>query len=167
MAAPRSKIQRERDRQEITRLYLRGVSQMDIAAKLGVNQSTVSRDLKAIQKQWRESALINMDEAKQRELARIDELERTYWDAWLVSCEDAEIERIKQAGGASGDKRAEIIKEKRGQSGNPAFLAGVERCIQLRVKIIGLEAPKKQEITGKDGGPIKLYGTISPDDWDE
>jgi len=159
MATPRSKIQREKDRETVARLYLRGVSQMDIAAEVGVNQSTVSRDLKALQKAWRESSLIDINEAKQRELAKIDELERTYWEAWLKSCEDAESETLKRVGSTNDaqSQRAELTKRREGQNGNPAFLAGVERCIKIRIDIIGLEAPKRTELTGADGEALHIY----------
>jgi hypothetical protein len=34
-------------------------------------------------------------------------------------------------------------------------LAGVMSCIEKRCKLLGLDAPAKQEVTGKDGGPIQ------------
>lgn len=153
----RSKIQIEKDRENISHLYLRGWSQCAISDELGISQPTVSRDLKAIQQAWRESSLIDMNEAKQKELAKIDELERTYWEAWLRSCEDTETETLKKVGHVGdGAAKLETAKRKEGQSGNPAFLAGVERCIRLRIDIIGLEAPKRQEVSGPSGEALRI-----------
>lgn len=83
MPAPhRTKAQREHDLAETARLYLRGATQAEIAAKQGVVQQQISKDLKVIQRRWQQSALVDMQAAKARELARIDHLERVYWEAW-------------------------------------------------------------------------------------
>jgi len=78
----RGKVQLAADRQAIASMYLRGKAQVDIAAELGLSQPTVSRDLKIIQGEWLDSAIRDFDAARAQELAKIDELERTYWAAW-------------------------------------------------------------------------------------
>jgi len=154
-----------RDRRRIAEMYLRGALQSDIADELHIDQSTVSRDLKTLQAEWRASALIDINEAKARELARIDELERTYWDAWQRSTEDAEIQRTRATETAKDGKRYEAGTEKRGQVGDPRFLQGVGWCIERRCKLLGIDAPTKQEISGAGGGPlIVAIGGIDPDE---
>jgi hypothetical protein len=61
--------------------------------------------------------------AKQRakELARLDNLERTYWEAYERSCQ-----------------RSETASEKQQRDGNPRFLEGIQRCVALRCQILGL-----------------------------
>jgi len=140
-----------RDRRRIAKMYLRGELQADIAKDTGLTESMVSRDLKALQDEWRASSLIDIDEAKAKELARIDELERTYWQAWARSQEDAEIERTKVTDGLKEGKRYEAGKETKGQVGDPRFLQGVQWCIERRCKVIGIDAPTKQEIRLPDG----------------
>jgi hypothetical protein len=73
-ANTRSKFQRKADYERITALYLRGWRQADIATELGLTQQQISYDLSVVQKQWQESTTMNLDEAKQKELSRIDEL---------------------------------------------------------------------------------------------
>jgi len=90
------------------------------------------------------------DEAKARELAKVDRLEREYWTAWGRSCKDAET--LRQEG--SGEKPSRVVKIKRPRNGDPAFLRGVQWCIERRCKIIGVDAPSKSELTGKDGREI-------------
>jgi transcriptional regulator with XRE-family HTH domain len=158
----RSKVERERDLLELSDLYLKGHTQADIALRMGVSQQQISYDLKALQKRWRESALVNVDEAKARELAKVDQLEREYWDAWERSKGNAEIETIEQIGvrgkaprQGDGEEDGELTivplrvkKNKRteGRSGNPAFLAGIQWCINKRCEIMGLNAPIKQDV---------------------
>ncbi len=137
-------------------MYLHGALQVDIADALGINQSTVSRDLQALHKEWQESALIDVDAAKAQELARVDELERTYWEAWIRSCEDAETATTK-AVTVGADKRYEAATRRQEQTGDPRFLAGVQWCIEQRCKIIGLYAPTKQE---KDAGGELIFRVV-------
>lgn len=153
----RSKLQIEKDRAETAKLYLQGWLQAEIAAKQGVTQQAISDDLKAIRANWLQSSLRDFDEARAQELAKIDNLELTYWQAWERSCENAET-LVKKAKGVDDQGKpipSEIQQTSKGQAGDPRFLAGVERCIERRCKILGLDAPTKQEITGADGGPIE------------
>jgi DNA-binding transcriptional regulator LsrR (DeoR family) len=75
-ARKRTPFQREEDLVQITRLYLQGRTQRDIAEVVGVSQGQVNHDLKLIQQRWRESSIVDMNEAKQKELAHSDEVRR-------------------------------------------------------------------------------------------
>lgn len=145
----RTPIQREDDRRRVAELYLRQWTQVAIAAELGIDQSTVSRDLQAIQKQWRESAIVDMNEAKQRELARIDALELEYWQAWQRSQEDIVSSTSKHRGADKEDlRREELSLQKKQQDGDPRFLQGVQWCIEQRCKLLGINAPEKFDFAG-------------------
>lgn len=156
----RSKSQRGRDRRLIASLYLKGEYQADIAAAVGISQSAVSKELTRLQDEWRQSSLIDINEAKARELAKIDTLELEYWAAWKRSQEDAESEITKMQGAPpkvdkdgnpeSNPAPAKVEKQSKreGQSGNPAFLRGIEWCINKRCEIIGINAPTKLEHGG-------------------
>lgn len=55
-------------------LMLSGVrNQKQLAALVNVNQSTISRDIKAIKAEWKRQAIVAIDEAKTIDLMRIDE----------------------------------------------------------------------------------------------
>ncbi len=152
MSGPkRTEIQRENDYRRIADLYLQGKTQSDIAETVGLDQSQVSRDLAVIQKRWRTDTTINMDEAKQKELSRIDTLERTYWDAWERTLEEKTKTRTEQSktGEKNGSAKATIEKET--LLGNPAYLAGIQWCISERCRILGLYAPAKVAPTTPDG----------------
>jgi predicted transcriptional regulator len=159
-AAKRTPVERNRDLKLTAEMYIRGKTQYEIASELGISQSQVNYDLKAIQAQWRESTTMNLDEAKAKELARLDELEREFWAAWEASKgERTQARQEKNNSGAT--VKASMMKEQR--DGNPAFLNGVLSCIDRRCKLLGLDAPTKSELTGKDGGPIRTENTQKPD----
>lgn len=142
------KMNYKKRRLRVTELYLQGWTQVKIAEEVGVTQGMVSKDLAAIREEWLQASIENIDEAKARELARIDNLEREYWEAWYRSCEDAETV-VKKAVETDKGQRKEATQTAKGQAGDPRFLAGIQWCIQQRCKILGIEAAAKLDLTSK------------------
>lgn len=164
----RSDFQRERDLTEIANLYLKGRFQHDIAVEIStkyypddpLTQQQISQDISKLVKRWRQSQLLDIDDAKTRELARIDNLELTYWDAWERSLEEfkskvikakgTRIEKVKD-GEAETETRSTPVEQSQkseDRNGDPRYLQGVQWCIEQRCKILGVYAAIKQEITG-------------------
>lgn len=125
----RSKVQIEADRKETAALYLKGETQAAIGVRLGLSKQQIHYDLKRIRAAWLESSLQDFDAKRAKELAAIDHLEFVVWRDFDVSAE-----------AGPGDKR---------------YLDVVLRCIDRRCKLLGLDAPAKQELSGPDGGPIR------------
>jgi hypothetical protein len=149
------KVQIARRRAQVADLYLRQKSQTEIAAELGVTQQTISLDIKAIQEGWQTSAITSFTEAKFRELARIDTLEREYWASWEASKEDKETHTTEKTApterpGVNKGARLKVQVRKQERTGDPRYLNGVQWCIDKRCQIIGLEAPLKQLTFNKD-----------------
>lgn len=143
MAAPkRTKAQREQDLTRLAALCLRGLTQAEMAARLNVCRQQVQYDLKELHRRWVAAQLADTEARKALELAKIDHVERTYWRAWRRSRKARQARtRAKATAGAGAAKlRASLRRE--GRDGNPAFLAGVLRCIQRRAAILGLDAPR-------------------------
>lgn len=165
MAAPKhNKTEREAHLQRVASLYLQGWYQTEIAAELKITQQQVSYDLKVIRERWKKATIENYNEYIFRELERIDLLEREYWTAWQNSKEERMKARQEMGDKKGPDGRPLVTKasmEREQRDGNPSFLAGIERCIEMRCKLLGLNAPEKREITGKDGGNIG----ITLEDW--
>lgn len=151
----------ERDRQFIARLYLEGKNQLEITDALNderdydLTSATISREISAILKRWRYSAIKDMETLVARELERLAKLENEYWEAWARSIHDQEVVELydyeKEAGeGEKEYKRGRgrpstNLKSKRvikGTSGDVEFLMGIERCIQLRMRLLGLDKGK-------------------------
>jgi hypothetical protein len=108
-----------------------------------------------VRQEWLQSSLIDFNQKKAEELARIDAVEREYWSAWQESKRERQTTSTEQITDASGNKvKAGIRKIE--QTGDRRYLAGVERCIEQRVKILGLNAPTETRLTGMHGGPISF-----------
>lgn len=145
MAAPknRTRAERETQLQKIAALFCQGVYQSEIAARLGVAPSQITYDLRILMARWAKASTEKIDAFKASELERINHLERTYWQAWLDSCEaGVKVSKEKRVGAEVVTNRQEVDKP----AGNPTFLAGVQWCIDRRCKLMGLDAPVKQEI---------------------
>lgn len=144
----RATVTTDLDVLRLTELYLKGWSQRRIADELGTTHQLVYYHLKKIRAEWKAEALQNIDELQSRELAKLDKLESTYWEAWDRSVLNSErkSERTKTLDDGKQEFTQEIVTE--GRDGNPAFLAGIERCIERRCKLLGLDAPVKLEHGG-------------------
>jgi hypothetical protein len=129
-------------RVEVARRYLQKESIRQIAEAIGGKPTTIHNDLVAIMEEWRQSAIRSFDDAVAEELARINLLELTYWQAWGESRGERVVttteKSIRQGGKAS--IRSEHM------AGNPAFLAGVQWCMDRRIKLLGLDAPTKVDM---------------------
>jgi hypothetical protein len=153
-------------RTKVAALLLRGTTnQFEIAAKLGMEASqhyTISRDIKAIKEEWRGSALRDFNEARGREIEKLEALEKEFWEAWDRSRVEKVSERTKKnKKGRSLAYEDETRKELR--DGNPAFLDGALKCIAKRCELLGLDAPKESRVTMT----AKVYvasGEFDPDD---
>lgn len=143
----RTKVQREKDLQQIAEMYLSGRTQADIGNILGLTQQTISNDLKALQQRWLESSVRDFDELRAEQLAKIDRLEAEYWAAWDRSKrpKTRKGKKSKTTSGPLGDSdESSVVVEER--DGNPAWLAGVDKCIERRCKLLGLDAPTKADL---------------------
>lgn len=149
-ANKRTPTQCESDRVEIARRYLRGETQSAIGVALGMTQQMVSYDLAIIEKRWQAAAVHDLSEAKARELAKIDNLEVTYWEAWERSLEPFKSSTVKARGGVKDAKpqSAEQMTKTEERNGNATYLNGVQWCIERRCKVLGLDAPSKNEHSG-------------------
>ncbi len=151
-ATKRTKIEIQKERMEIARYYLQGKSQIEIAQILSsetrkVTQQMVSYDLKIIQEGWLQSALRDFDEARAQELARIDALEREYWEAWERSKVPLKVTESERSDGNTSTKKAKI--KQTDSIGNTKYLEGVQWCVERRCQLLGFDAPKKLDHSGK------------------
>lgn len=132
---------------KISQLYLKGMTPKEVATQLDLSIVTVRRYTTALNKRWRESAVRNIDEAKNRELEKLDVLEAEYWKAW----EESKKGTARRKEGTMKRKGAKENFLETGESeilsspGDPKFLDGVARCIKQRAELLGLNAATRVE----------------------
>ena len=147
MAGPtRTPEQRERDLETTARMYCRGSTMQAIADYLEVTRQQIGYDWQVLLTRWRENADASIEDKLAAELEKINQVERTYWDAWERSLKPKDSTRKQSS------KRGEesmILAETRSEQrdGEPRYLEGVRWCIEQRLKIIGGYAPAKVDLT--------------------
>jgi FtsZ-interacting cell division protein YlmF len=73
---------------EVSRLYLMGWPKHLIAKERKVAPSQITYDLKALQRAWVASAMIDFNAVRGQQLERLDMMEEQLWTAWHESRED-------------------------------------------------------------------------------
>jgi hypothetical protein len=161
LASRRTAEEIERDRTLLARMYVRGKSQHEMRLSLNsmypdrpLSGSTINQDLQAIRNAWLNSTLVDFNEAKSKELARLDELEREAWLAWERSKDKhirIEYEVADNQVAFSVDKIANVHGEKKHKVieatvGDIKYLEMVERSVKMRCDIFGLFEAKKIQV---------------------
>ena len=142
---PQEDVQIEKRRQQVAELYLRGSTQAQIARDLGVTQSTISVDWKAIRREWRDSTIRDYGEVVTIALQKYDRLEREAWSGWERSQQPVESTKLNQNG--SGKTAEKVVKT---QHGDPRFLDQVHRCVVGRLELLRGESGMSKPFTGRD-----------------
>lgn len=126
-------------RQRVSDLYLQGRPLHAISEDLRVPMTTLWRDLKAIQKEWRSSAIRNFDEQIEQELKKLDLVEREAWEAWERSKKPAQEANVRDNDPTRGTKR---IKSRHGDM---RCLDIILKCGDGRRELLGLN-PKNAQV---------------------
>ena len=72
-------------RYQVAKMNREGMTLAEIGEKLGVDASTVCRDMAWVREEWRKSVVENYDQARAVELAKLNYVERCCWEAWKGS----------------------------------------------------------------------------------
>ena len=105
-SGPAEQLAIESRRTRVAELYTQGVrSQHDLAERVGVNRSTVSRDLKVIRRTWQADMVRDFADAMAEELAANNLIMRTAWEAWSKSGDPRFLDQIQKC----HDRRCKIL----------------------------------------------------------
>ncbi len=161
------------DRRIIANMYTSGSTQAEIKDWLNdpenrrylfrddfeepfISTKMVSDDWLKTFKEWQKDRIDDVEGLKAIELAQIEIVEKEALDAWERSKSPSIIKttRGKKIGGTDNTVDHEVREA--GSNGDPRFLAEARMHREQRIKILGLYAPQKRELTGKDGGPLSV-----------
>jgi len=147
-------------RVNVAKYFSQGMNQFEIADLVGVERSTVSLDLKALEKQWIEAAVDEIAAYKAQEIIKINNMEREAYEAWEKSKNEKETKSKKQSD-LTSLKKTELSIKTESNFGDDKYLKLVQWCIEKRCKLLGLDAPEKHELTGKDGNDLNINITYN------
>jgi hypothetical protein len=125
--------------------------------------STVKNDIERLLVRWRECELKDVGDRVNLELSRIDEAVKELWEQWEKSKEDYKKTSNKRKGKPfeSENKKSKLqTVEKETQetemrcTGDVSYISEIRAQLVERRKLLGLYAPEKREMTGKDGAPL-------------
>lgn len=163
MASNRTKTQREADREQIARLALQGWQQSAIARYLEIPPCTVCRDMEALRRQWRESALQNFDQLRGQQLSELELVKAELWAAWEQSKQDQQTSVKEQVSlpdnGSQGKAIARIKASVRTvtKPGDVAYLSGVLASSKEINKLMGLYPEESKPETTEAETTLKGY----------
>lgn len=152
MARRDNRGEREKDLNLIAELYTKGRSYREIAFEVNerhgrrITHQTVSNEIKKLLKEWESSRNEIIDHQKFVELAKIDRLEKTYWEGYEKSCAPVKKSSTKKKGTPNKVNDVERIDNEESRVGDPRFLDGIKWCIEQRCKIFGINAPQKFDV---------------------
>lgn len=131
-------------------MSLRGKTQYEIAEIVGVTRWTVYHDLVEIHNSWIEKCVQAAQHQMAVEIAKIDHVEAELWQAWERSCQSREVSGAekRQRPGSADASKSFVRKEMR--DGNPKFMDGIMRCVEMRCKLFGLLRPVPPEDTDQN-----------------
>ena len=128
---PTKKLSLSLRRRKVARMYLFRQTEEEIAEKLGVDRSTINRDIKHLNDEWAKTSNLDLKKIMMRELAELDDME--------------------------GHCRHHLGNDE----GQPTFLANSKWMSVLlhikerRARMLGLDAPAQHELAGRGGGAIQ------------
>jgi len=153
------KIQIEQRQRQVAELTLKGLAQSEIAARLGISQSTVSNDLKAIRAAWRQGALRDFDATFSEQLEMLTLIQREAWEAWERSKQPGHTAVIAGAGEGEPSKTRQTIKR---QTGDPRFLEQLQKCLAASRALLGLaiEGDRRAKIRLSEKNVFTIAGIV-------
>lgn len=139
----RNAEERARDIGLVARLYLQGRSQRQIADVLNsragipyrLSHVSVFHDIQKAQETWLASALIDIDEFKARQLAKLDLVEQEAWEAW---------EKSKVQGSTTIRRKIEYKADQPQKSDNPGDLTQTKDAGDIQYLKLALDCVKER-----------------------
>lgn len=118
-----------------------------------LSHSQVDNDLKKIRAAWRKEAFQEISDYVKAEMKGLQRQEDELWEAWAKSKLDATTKTAETSGSDSKrGSKSKITVE--GRTGEATYMNLILQIREQRRSLLGLDQPKRTEITGADGGAI-------------
>ncbi len=132
---------------------------------MGVSQVAVSKILRAAEKRLWPEFVAHAELVKVRQTEQLEAIYDEAMQEWHRSKNDAErvttvTGRVKALEGGMIDLPDQETRTVEGQTGNPALLEKALKAAADIRAIWGLNAPMRQEVSGPEGGPIRISEVI-------
>jgi DNA-binding MarR family transcriptional regulator len=152
----RQRSERARDSVRIASMYLNGSNQTEIAKELKISQPTVSREIKLLEGEWKERSSKDIATWKAGEVAYLLTKRRELEDIWKLSQNRLNVIKTKRATMVQGVVTQQEVSEREELELADTKIGQLLLSVADRLSaLIGMDAPKKQELTGKDGAPLQ------------
>jgi hypothetical protein len=154
-----SEIELEERRSKVVELKVGGYSFREIGKQLGINEGTACRDYRAVIDRTKADADETVEEERRTSLARLAKAIKVLMPMVALGTEDAIVAAI-----ANGMDPV-VARNLAGNS-----LDAMDRLDKLekrRAALLGLDAPVKGELTGKDGAPLNGPVILVPPESDD
>lgn len=145
-------------------LRTQGRTERQIAAELGVDQSTVHAALARASDAYLASVQGDVARLKAEQSAVLQHAQAEALAAWERSKGGLKHVRKSSREKAEGEPAApaSVVQEWQEDAGDPRYLAEVRAASEALLKVWGLNAAQKHELTGAGGAPLK--GEVTVDD---
>jgi hypothetical protein len=159
--------QRERLRADIARLKAQRYLEDDIAAQLTdqflkdnilspdddpINRNLVHYYWTELKKEWRKQRKEAIDELQDATLLELEQMAAEAWRAWEASKQPHETTEVTTD--ASGEERVKIVQK--AGTGDVRYLELAIKAMERRARLLGLDAPSRNEISGPGGQPLEI-----------
>jgi hypothetical protein len=129
--------------------------------KYTLSRQQISFDVKKIEARWRAATLENTTDLKAKQLRDLRMRQRELYRAWERSKLDsvrqfAEESTDGHEGGNGGGKHQKKRLTKEGQCGDAAFMKLILDIDDKIMRLLGIEAPSKHELSGPQGTPLQV-----------
>jgi len=178
--AKRTAVQVEADLLYIEKAHVQeGKTLRTIAKELSATRpysitfSQISRDLTKLSKQWQKEYAEIVNTEKSRALKELEVLREEAMAAWHRSKTDStRINRSKTrdartvTGEGAPASREEDSVVKQSRDGDVRYIETLLKIMTARRELLGLDAPKKMELSGPGGAPIPVAQPFRDEDID-
>src|SRR5205085_11336695 len=155
-ARTRSRGQVLADRAVMAEKWARGWTQYAIAQELGLTREQVAYDMRQVFKEWRKSAIIDLNDAKMKQLHRYEVILKETWVAWENSKRPRDITTTRQKRRGLSGTNAEVPMDQTTEAGkrteqrdpNAAYMQIILDTLDAINKLLGLYAPTETRHSG-------------------